>query len=600
MNYLPTTAEEFKNLGWSQADIILVSGDTYIDSPFIGVALVGRILAQAGYKVAIIAQPDPDSDRDITRLGEPRLFWGVSGGSIDSMVANYTAAYKRRKSDDFTPGGQNTRRPDRAVIVYTNLIRRFFKNTKPIVLGGIEASLRRIAHYDAWTNRIRKSVLFDAKADILTYGMAEKTILTLAKRLDNGLDFHDIPGLCYAAAMPPDHAIELPEFSTVAKSPEALTAMFHTFYQNNDPVTAQCLAQRQDNRYLIQNPPSALPTPEELDRVHDLPFTRSVHPYYQSQGKVPAQETIQFALTTHRGCYGECNFCAIAIHQGRTVISRSQGSIIREAQHLTNHPDFKGVILDVGGPTANMYGYECPKKITKGVCRHRRCLTPEICPSLTINHEKQIKLLRSLRSLPGIKRIFVASGVRYDLILADRSNGLSYLKNLVAHHVSGQMKVAPEHSQDQVLALMGKPGIAPLLEFKHLFERYTKEAGKDQYLTYYFIAAHPGCRTEDMTALRAFCRQSLGTTPEQVQIFTPTPSTYSSLMYYTERDPFDSSIIFVEKDRDRREMQKRLLTGNRKPPQHVSANRGPAAKTKGRFRQKAESTPIDKKRLLRK
>lgn len=600
MTFLPTTAEELKALGWTQPDIILVSGDTYIDSPFIGVALIGRVLSQAGFKVAIIAQPKPDSDQDITRLGEPRLFWGVSGGSIDSMVANYTASYKHRNSDDFTPGGQNTRRPDRAVIVYTNLIRRFFKNTKPVVLGGIEASLRRIAHYDAWTNKIRKSILFDAKADILVYGMAEKTITTLAERLDKGLDFKDIPGLCYAASSPPDHAfIELPDFSTVEKDPNVLIAMFHAFYQNNDPMTAQCLVQRQNNRYLIQNPPSALLSMEELDSIHDLPFTRSVHPYYQSQGKVLAQETIQFAITTHRGCYGECNFCAIAVHQGRTVISRSPESILREARQLTKHPDFKGVILDVGGPTANMYGYECPKKITKGVCQHRRCLTPKICPSLKITHQPQLKLLRSLRALPGIKRIFVASGIRYDLILADRANGLSYLKNLITHHVSGQMKVAPEHSQDTVLALMGKPSIDALLEFKRLFERYTKEAGKEQYLTYYFIAAHPGCRAEDMTTLRAFCRQSLGTTPEQVQIFTPTPSTYSSLMYYTERNPFDSSILFVEKDRDRRETQKHQLTGNRKPLRHSSVNRELASNTKGRSRQTPDKPLRERKKRTR-
>ncbi|MBA3014405.1 MAG: YgiQ family radical SAM protein, partial [Desulfobulbaceae bacterium] len=471
MTFLPTTAEEIKALDWQQADIILISGDTYIDSPFIGIALIGRILAHAGFKVAIIAQPDTDSDRDITRLGEPRLFWGVSGGSVDSMVANYTASYKHRNSDDFTPGGHNTRRPDRAVIAYTNLIRRFFKNTKPVVLGGIETSLRRIAHYDAWSNRVRKSILFDAKADILVYGMAEKTIVTLAERLNQGLDFRNIPGLCHAAANPPEHPfIELPDFNSVATDPDALIAMFHAFYQNNDPITAQSLVQRHDNRYLIQNPPSALLSREELDHIHDLPFTRSVHPYYQSQGKVLAQDTIQFALTTHRGCYGECNFCAIAVHQGRTVISRSPDSILREAQRLTKHPDFKGIILDVGGPTANMYGFECPKKIVKGVCQHQRCLTPKICPTLKINHQTQLKLLRSLRALPGVKRVFVASGVRYDLILADRAKGLSYLKKLVAHQVSGQMKVAPEHSQDQVLALMGKPGINPLLEFKHLFE----------------------------------------------------------------------------------------------------------------------------------
>jgi uncharacterized radical SAM protein YgiQ len=566
MNFLPTTPEELKILGWSQLDIILVSGDTYIDSPFIGVALIGRLLAQAGFKVGIIAQPEIDSDSDITRLGEPLLFWGVSGGSVDSMVANYTASNKRRNSDDFTPGGRNNRRPDRAVIVYTNLIRRSFKHTRPIVLGGIEASLRRIAHYDSWSNRVRKSILFDAKADILVYGMAENTILALADHLRRGLDFRTIPGLCYPAATPPDGFIELPEFTEAATDTEAFTRMFTTFYLNNDPLTAQGLAQRQDNRFLVHNPPAPPLNSKELDRVHELAFSRSVHPYYQRQGKVVAQETIQFALTSHRGCYGECNFCAIAVHQGRTVVSRSEESILREARVMIQHPEFKGNIPDVGGPTANMYGFECPKKLSKGACAHRRCLTPTICPSLKIDHGRQLSLLKSLRGLPGVKRVFVASGIRYDLILADRDGGARYLKELVKNHISGQMKVAPEHSAGHVLAMMGKPGTDLLLEFKRLFERCTKEAGKEQYLTYYFIAAHPGCRREDMAGLREFCRRELGTVPEQVQIFTPTPSTYSTLMYWTGHDPFAGTRIFVEKDRNNREAQKNLLTGNRTSP----------------------------------
>ena len=563
MKFLPTTPEEFKELGWSQADIILVSGDTYIDSPFIGVALIGRVLMNAGFTVGIIAQPDIESEIDITRLGEPRLFWGVSGGSVDSMVANFTASNKHRNSDDFTPGGQNSRRPDRAVIVYTNLIRRFFKNTRPIVLGGIEASLRRLAHYDFWSNRIRKSILFDAKADILVYGMAEKAILALADHLKKGLDFKTIPGLCYPADARPDGFIELPSYSEVEKDPDAMVRMFHTFYQNNDPITAKGLAQRQDaNRYLIQNPPSPSLSTEELDKIHELPFCRSVHPYYHRHGKVTAQDTIQFALTSHRGCYGECNFCAIAVHQGRTVLSRSEASILREARRLTLHPDFKGNILDVGGPTANMYGFECKKKLSQGACNHRRCLTPAICPSLNIDHRRQIALLQSLRELSGVKRVFVASGIRYDLILAD-PQGIRYLKAIVSNHISGQMKVAPEHSEGHVLAKMGKPGTELLLEFKRLFERSTKEAGKEQYLTYYFIAAHPGCEPKDMVNLHSFCRQKLSAIPEQVQIFTPTPSTYSSLMYWTNRDPFDGAPLFVEKEKEKKEAQKFLLTGTK-------------------------------------
>ena len=566
MPFLPTTPEEMTALGWSQADIILVSGDTYIDSPFIGVALIGRVLTQAGYQVAIIAQPETATDHDINRLGEPRLFWGVSGGSVDSMVANYTAVGKHRRSDDFTPGGVNDRRPDRAVIAYTNLIRRAFKQTRPIVLGGIEASLRRLAHYDAWSKRVRRSILFDAKADILVYGMAERTVLALADRLQRGVDFRSIPGLCYPATTAPEGYLELPPFSEVATDPEAFTRMFNTFYQHNDPVTATGLAQLQEGRFLVQNPPASLLSPEELDRVHELPFSRSVHPYYRSQGKVTAQETIQFALTTHRGCYGECNFCAIAVHQGRTVVSRSEESILREATGLTRHPEFKGNIPDVGGPTANMYGFECPKKLSKGSCSQRRCLFPTICPSLKVNHSRQLALLRSLAGVAGVKRVFVASGVRYDLILADRQTGSRYLKALVTDHISGQMKVAPEHSEEKVLARMGKPGVDLLLAFKKLFERFTREAGKRQYLTYYFIAAHPGCRTEEMARLQAFCRQELGVVPEQVQVFTPTPSTYSTLMYWTKRDPFDGSPIYVEQDNARKEAQKFLVTGKRRKP----------------------------------
>ena len=565
-SFLPTTRAELKALGLDQLDVILVSGDTYIDSPFVGVAVIGRVLQRAGFSVGIIAQPAVDSEIDITRLGEPRLFWGVSGGSVDSLVANRTAANKRRKSDDFTPGGVNDRRPDRAVIAYANLIRRFFRHTKPIVLGGIEASLRRLSHYDYWDNRVRRSLLFDAKADLLVYGLGEKTVLALAGHLAQGLDFRGIPGLCYPAERPPEGFLELPGHQETASDPEALARMFSLFYQNQDPLTAQGLAQRQDSRFLVHNPPSPLPSSEELDGFHELPFTRLVHPYYQRQGRVVAQETIQFAITSHRGCYGECNFCAIAVHQGRTVVSRSPASILREAQGLTRHPDFKGQITDVGGPTANMYGFECAKKLAQGACRHRRCLAPAVCRSLPVNHAPQIRLLAELSRLPGVKRVSVASGLRHDLILADRVQGLPYLKALTARHVSGQLKVAPEHSEAKVLTLMGKPGIEPLLEFKRLFADCSRAAGKEQYLTYYFIAAHPGCAREEMRALAAFCRERLKLIPRQTQIFTPTPSTYSTLMYATGRDPFTGAEIYVEREPAKREEQKYILTGGQARP----------------------------------
>ena len=389
--FLPTTREEMNRLGWDQLDIILVTGDSYIDSPFIGVAVIGKVLSHAGYRVGIIAQPDIHSGEDIGRLGEPRLFWGVSGGSVDSMIANYTSLKRRRKSDDYTPGGINNRRPDRATIVYTNLIKRYSKNTKPIVLGGIEASLRRIAHYDFWSDRVRSSILFDAKADYLLYGMAEKAVIQFADALKEGADVRDIRGLCYIASerdvlQKRADYLELPSYETVKRDNQALIDMFHTFYRNNDPLTAKGLYQKHGTRYLVHNPPGMYLTQEELDAVYALDFERAQHPYYERQGKVKALETIKFSISTHRGCYGECNFCAITVHEGRTVQWRSPESILAEARQIANHPDFKGYIVDVGGPTANMYGFECAKKIRQGTCQDKRCLYPQVCPSLKADH----------------------------------------------------------------------------------------------------------------------------------------------------------------------------------------------------------------------
>ncbi|MDD2463943.1 MAG: YgiQ family radical SAM protein [Desulfobulbus sp.] len=557
--FLPCTLEEMAQLGWEQLDVILVSGDAYIDSPFIGVAVIGKLLAREGFRVGIIAQPDPGG-QDITRLGEPRLFWGISGGSVDSMVANRTASGKRRKSDDYTPGGQNTRRPDRAVLAYANLIRRHFKNTVPLVIGGIEASLRRLAHYDYWDNRIRRSILFDAKADFLLYGMAEKAVVELAHALNQGREPTTIRGLCYAAAEPPTNALILPNYATVAKDKQAFSEMFAAFYGNNDPLTAQILAQHQDSRFLIHNPPQLPLTTAELDAVHALSFERAVHPFDAQGGPVPALTTIRFALTTHRGCYGECNFCAIAVHQGRTIQERSVTSIVKEARELAAHPDFKGMLADVGGPTANMFGFECGKKKSKGACRDKRCLFPSICPSLKIDHGPLINLLQQLRKIQNIKKIAVASGIRYDLILADKKNGLAYLRELVRHHVSGQLKIAPEHSENEVLAAMGKPGTEDLLRFRDLFMRLTREEGLDQFLTYYIIAAHPGCTQASMERLRDFCRQKLHVLPRQVQLFTPTPCTWSTLMYWTENNPWHRGKCFVEKNAASRERQKSVLT----------------------------------------
>lgn len=554
--FLPTSREELQQLGWDRPDVVLVTGDSYIDSPYIGVSVVGKVLAQAGFRVGIIAQPDCHSEKDIARLGEPLLFWGITGGCIDSMVANYTPTGKKRKSDDYTPGGMNNRRPDRAVIAYANLIRRYFNPTCPIVLGGIEASLRRIAHYDFWSNRIRRSLLFDARADILVYGMAEKAVVTLASRLKYRTDFRDLPGICYISNAIPEGYIELPAYPLVASDKRAFIEMFSVFYHNNDFRSAKGLAQRQDTRFLIQTPPASPLTQDELDAVHDLSYEHEQHPHYQGQGTVKALETIKFSILTHRGCYGECNFCAIGVHQGRQVQSRSEASILSEAKRMAAHPGFKGYIQDVGGPTANMFGFECKKKLRSGVCHDRRCLFPEICDQLRIRHGGQIKLLAKIRAIKGIKKAFVRSGIRYDLILKDEREGRTYLEEIIAHHISGQLKVAPEHCQNNILKYMGKPDIANLLIFKKMVDDISRLTGKEHYLTYYLIAAHPGCTLKDMLALRTFSREKLHVSPEQVQIFTPTPSTYSSLMYWTEMDPVSLLPIFVEKNFRNKEKQK--------------------------------------------
>ncbi|MGA1795611.1 MAG: YgiQ family radical SAM protein [bacterium] len=557
--FLPTTREEMERLGWTGLDVILVSGDTYIDSPFSGVALIGKVLLEKGYRVGIIAQPCLDSARDIARLGEPSLFWGVTSGSVDSMVSNYTASGKRRNRDDLTPGGFNARRPDRALIAYANLIRRHFKHTVPVVMGGIEASLRRIAHYDYWSDAIRRSILFDAKADIIVYGMGERACLEIAERLKKGSDLHDCRGICCIGDAPPHGYIRLPSFEEAADDRHLFSRMFTTFYENTDPVHAQGLCQRHGKRYLIQNPPQPDLSAEELDRVYNLDYEREVHPFHAGEGGVKAIETIRFSITTHRGCYGECSFCALSIHQGRRVVSRSEESILKEAEAMTRHPAFKGIIADVGGPTANMYGIECGRKEKSGACKDRHCLFPSLCPTLKPSHLRQVNLLRRLRGIPKVTRVFVASGIRYDLILSDKRSGETYLRELAAHHISGQLKVAPEHVADHVLRLMGKPSRRLLLRFRQLFFEITRELGARQFLTYYFIAAHPGCTTEDMMKLKRFAARELRLRPEQVQIFTPTPSTFSTLMYWTGIDPWTGEGIFVERDRAGRERQKRIM-----------------------------------------
>jgi uncharacterized radical SAM protein YgiQ len=563
--FLPTTHQEMDALGWDSLDVILVTGDSYIDSPYIGIAVIGKLLVKHGYRVGIIAQPNPDDIEELGRLGEPELFWGVTAGCVDSMVANYTALKKIRRSDDYTPGGVNDRRSDRASIVYSNLIRHLSNQNhpqtpaKPIVLGGIEASLRRVAHYDFWSNRLRRSLLFDAKADFLLYGMAEKSVLDLTACFKIGADPKNVRGLCYISKEKPEGYLDLPSFEEVVQHKAAFTDMFHTFYRNNDPLNAKGLAQKHANRYLIQNPPSPYQTQAELDAVYSLDYEYKQHPFYEKIGPVKALETIRFSISTHRGCYGECNFCAIAVHEGRTIRWRSQESILAEAELLTQIEGFKGYIHDLGGPTANMYGFECTKKVKSGSCQNRRCLTPDICPVLKVNHLPNINLLKQVRKIKGIKKVFVSSGIRYDLLFSDGDYCDEYMHELVNHHVSGQLKVAPEHSQANVLEKMGKPDHKNLLRFKEKFDDYSKSAGKNQFLTYYMIAAHPGCDENDMQNLKTFAIKILNINPEQVQIFTPTPSTYSTLMYYTEQDPFTGEPIFVEKNSERKQKQKEIV-----------------------------------------
>lgn len=556
--FLPTTKSYALKRGWKTLDVILVTGDAYIDSPFIGVAMIARVLEARGFKVGVIAQPRTDCPDDITRLGEPDLFWGVTGGCVDSMIANYTATKKFRKTDDYTPGGKNSLRPDRAVIAFTNLIRRHFKNTSPIVLGGIEASLRRIAHYDFWSNSIRRSVLFDAKADYLLYGMAHASILELANTLKNRQTPDNIKGLAYISKKPSGK--EIPSFEAVKKDKKKYIESFHTFYANNDPKTAVQICQQHNDRYLIQNPPADCSTTEELDWIHSLPFERDLHPYYKNSGTVRALDTIRFAIPIHYGCYGECHFCAITVHQGRTVQWRSKTSIIKEARAISKLKGFKGIILDLGGPTANMYGFECEKKLHKGACKDRRCLFPSACKNLKPDHSKHLELIRELERLPFIKKVFISSGIRPDLLLHDTANQKAYLKKIVSDNVSGQMKIAPEHTSEHVLSLMGKPGIGNITEFKKQFDAISKKAGKKQFLTYYLMAAHPGCTAQDMKDLKTFASRQLNIQPEQVQIFTPSPSTYSTLMYYTGLDPFSLQPVTVERSIRGKEQQKSIIT----------------------------------------
>ena len=560
--FIPTAAEEAEKRGWNELDIVIVSGDTYIDSYYNGAAVIGHWLIDHGFRVGIVCQPDIDSERDITRLGEPKLFWSVTAGSLDSMVANYTPTNKRRKDDDLTPGGVNDRRPDRACIAYTNLIKKHLKG-RPIVLGGIEASLRRVAHYDVWSDSVRRSILFDSKADIITYGMAELSNLELAARIRDGKDITDIRGICRIGKELPDNYVRMPSYEKCAESKDDFIKAFRIFYENNDPISSTGISQKHGDRYLIQNPPSRTLTADELDRIHSMDYENAVHPYYLRNGPVKAMDTTKNSIISHRGCYGECSFCALSVHQGRVVVSRSEGSIIAEAERIASAPGFNGIIYDVGGPTANMYGIECSKKLVKGACKDRKCLYPKPCPYLPIDHSKQISLLKRISDIRGVKKVVIASGIRHDMVVCDRLNGRNYVDRVVGSHVSGQLKIAPEHIVPHVLELMCKPGPDVLIEFKGMFDDSNTKLGKEQFLTYYLMAAHPGCYETDMEELDRFVHRELKTNPEQVQIFTPTPSTVSTMMYHTRRDYDNTKNLKSEHSMQMKQKQKDILLGPR-------------------------------------
>ncbi len=548
--------QEAKNLAIEQFDIILVSGDAHIDHPSFGAGLLGRVLWEAGYTVGIIAQPDPKRDDDFLHLGPPRLFFGITSGNVDSMVNNLTPNLKRRSRDVYSPGGRLLR-PDRATIVYANRVHALFPNI-PVVLGGIEASLRRFAHYDYWSDSVRQSILADAPADLLVYGMGERPILEVARRLKAGeaiAEVGDVPGTAVKEEVrrwrefKREDAVVIPGFAEVREDKRRYAEAFAAHYKEQDPYHGRAVVQPHPKTVIIQNPPARPLSSAELDHIYELPYRREAHPSYREA--VPALEPVRFSITSHRGCFGSCSFCALTHHQGRIVQSRSISSIIREAERMVRMPGFRGIIQDVGGPTANMYGLACPRW-KQGACPDRLCSAD--CPSLERDHSLQVELLRRLQAIPGVKKVFVASGIRHDLIMADRS---PYLKEICRHHVSGHLKIAPEHISTRVTDCMHKPSRQVLDAFRERFSTASQAAGREQYLLPYYMSGHPGCTIADMVELAEYLRDNHLYT-EQVQDFTPTPMTVSTAMYYTGLDPFTLQPVHVPKGEEKR-IQRAML-----------------------------------------
>ncbi len=568
MPFLPISVKEMNDMGIDHPDFVIITGDAYVDHPSFGTAIISRVLEKNGFSVCIISQPT--SDKDFMRFGKPRLAFLVNSGNIDSMVAHYTAAKKKRSDDAYTPGGLAGKRPDRAVIVYTKTLRRLFGDV-PIAIGGIEASLRRFAHYDYWDDAVRPSVLIDSTADLLMYGMGEKHIVEIANRLKNGEDIkslHDILGTCYAVNVNdyiPESAKECPSFEQVSEPSEKGKRQYaiscRIQQEQHDSVRGKRVIQRHGDLIVIQNPPTPKLTQAEMDEVYALPFMRDYHPSYKALGGVPGIEEVKFSIIHNRGCYGACNFCAIAYHQGREITSRSHESVLNEAKIISEMKDFKGYIHDVGGPTANFRFPSCKKQETAGLCPDKKCLAPNICPSVTVDHSDYSELLKKIRALPKIKKVFIRSGIRFDYLIADKDE--EFFDELVKHHISGQLKVAPEHCSNDVLRRMGKPKIEVYEKFKKKFYEKTEKIGKKQYLVPYLMSSHPGSTVKDAIELALFLKKE-GLHPEQVQDFYPTPGTVSTCMFYTGLDPFSMEKVYVPKTAQEKAQQRALLQYYRK------------------------------------
>ena len=564
MAFLPTSRAEMLERGWEQCDFVYICGDAYVDHPSFGIAIITRLLEAKGYKVGIIAQPDWHDPASIAALGEPRLAFLVSAGNMDSMVNHYTVAKKRRGKDFYSPGGQMGLRPDNATVVYGNLIRRSFKHT-PVILGGVEASLRRLAHYDYWADKLKRSILLDSGADLISYGMGEHSIVAIADALDAGIPVEQItwiPGTAYRSkelSGVADEHIVLPSWEALQADRLEYARSFRTQYRNLDPFSGRTLVEpyERDGLYVVQNPAAEPLSTEEMDAVYALPYERSYHPSYEAVGGIPAIQEVQFSITSNRGCIGECAFCSLAFHQGRIIQSRSHESILAEARLITQLPGFKGYIHDVGGPTADFRKPACPKQLEKGACIGKRCLSPKPCKSLQVDHRDYLELLRKLRALPGVKKVFVRSGIRFDYVLLDK-HADEFIRELAAHHVSGQLRLAPEHVSDEVLRVMGKPPARVYQQFVEHFNAANEELGLKQFALPYLMSSHPGSTLKEAVELAEFCRD-MGFNPEQVQDFYPTPSTISTCIYYTGVDPRTMEEVYCPRTPHEKAMQRALI-----------------------------------------